>query len=150
MIEEKRQAYNLFADLVNSLKNFSTLESDRTTEALLHIAKSIQTKMPLPSGRWGNALAVALEMQLYKGALVLLENAEALQMSPESVSSEYDGKNVWDAKQTLEFSERYFDKMKLEKDDAYYKNYPAYIQSHNSNIDAFYKIQDMLKERVKK
>lgn len=43
-------------------------------------------------------------MQQCLGALYIIQNADELEINLESVSSEYGGKDVWDAQQTFEFS----------------------------------------------
>jgi len=74
----------------------------------------------------------------------MIKNADELGISLESVSSECDGKNVWNAQETFEFSQLGFDKNKIAENDEFYKKYPGFIQSTNSNIDAAAEIEKLL------
>lgn len=149
-MEQSRTAYSLFSTLCNALNDFSFNKNDKTTEELKAIIKSINVGMPLPSGRYGNSLAVALEMQFYQGALFMIKNANDLEINLESVSSEYDGRNVWDARQTFELSQLGFETTKIADDDDFYKNYPWLIQFKNANIDASLEILNILQDNIKK
>lgn len=149
-MEQSRTAYSYFSTLCGALNDFSFNRNDKTTAQLKAITKSIKVGMPLPSGRYGNSLAVALEMQLYQGALFMIENADDLEIDLESVSSEYGGKNVWDAQQTFELSQLGFEKTKIADNDEFYKNYPWLIQFKNSNIDAALEISSILQDKIKK
>lgn len=149
MMEQNRTAYSHFSVLCGILNDFSLNKDDKTIEQLKATMKFMNVGMPLPSGRWGNALAVALEMQLYQGALFMIKNAEDLEIDLDSVSSEYGGKDVWNALQTFELSQIGFEKTKITTDDKFYKNYPGLIQSKNNNIDAALEISNILQDRVK-
>lgn len=150
IMEQSRTAYSFFSVLCSALMDFSYNEDAKTTKQLMTIIKSIKVGMPLPSGRWGNSLAVALEMQLYQGALLMIKNAEELEIDLESVSSEYGGKNVWNAQQTYEISKLGFAKKKIADNDEFYKKNPWLIQSINSNIDAALEISSILQGKVEK
>lgn len=149
-MEQNRTAYSHFASLCGALNDYSFNQNDETTAQLKAITKSIKVGMPLPSGRYGNSLAVALEMQLYQGALFMIKNADDLKIDLESVSSEHGGKNIWDAKQTFELSLLSFDTTKIEDNDDFYKNYPWIMQSKNNNIDAALEISSILQNKIKK
>lgn len=148
-MEIQRSAYKEFSILCNALGEFSINDDVKTRKNLIAIAKSIKVGMPLPSGRYGNALAVALEMQFYQGALFMIKNADELEINLESVSSEYGGKNVWNVQQTFELSQLGFNKTKIAEDDEFYKKYPWLIQSKNSNIDAALEISNILQNKIK-
>lgn len=126
-------------------------ENSETTEQLKCVIKYFeiaQTSMPLPSGRYGNSLAVALEMQEYKGALYMIQNADELGINLESVSSVY-GENVWSAQQTFEFSQVGFEMEKTTVDDEFCIDYPRVVQSNNSNIDAALEISKIFQNKTK-
>ena len=148
-IERKRRAYSNFSTVCRVLNDFSLNENAETTTQLKNVIKCINGGMPLPSGRYGNPLAVALEMQYYTGALFIIKNAVDLEIDLESVSSEYDGRNVWNAEQTFELSQMGFENTKLASDDEAYKDFPMLIQSHNNNIDAAAEISDILANNIK-
>lgn len=149
-MEQNKTVYSFFSDLCRALKEFSYNEDAKTTEQLMIITRSVKVGMPLPSGRWGNALAVALEMQYYQGALLMIKNAEELEIDLEFVSSEYGGKNVWNAQQTYEISQLGFEKTKIADNDEFYKEYPWFIRMKNSNIDAALEISSILQGKVEK
>lgn len=149
-MEKSRTAYRYFSTLCGALNDFSLNKNYKTTEELKAIIKTIDIGMPLPSGRYGNSLAVALEMQFYQGALFIIENADDLEIDLESVSSEYGGRNVFDTRQTFELSQLGFKKIKIADNDIFYKKYPWLIQSINANIDASLEISNILQDNIKK
>lgn len=139
----------LFA-LYKVLNDFSNNENVEKTEQLSIITKASKSGMPLPSGRWGNALAVALEMKFYQGALFMIENAEELEIDLDAVSSEYGGKNIWNAQQTFELSQLGFEMTKLADDDEFYKDYPEIRKANNNNIDDAIEISKLLQDEMKR
>lgn len=148
IMEQNRIAYMEFAKLHNVLKKFSFDENNEEVIRKLKITlKTFKGAMPLPSGRWGNSLAVALEMQYYQGALFMIQHADELGIDLESVSSEYDGSQVWNAKQTFEQSQLGFEETKIDPDDKFYSKYPWLIESNNRNVDAHQKLYAYYKTR---
>lgn len=148
-LEIQRSTYKKFAILCNVLEEFSINDDVKTRENLMAIAKSINIGLPLPSGRYGNVLAVALEMQFYQGALFMIKNADELEIDLTCISSEFGGNNAWDAQQTFELSQLGFNKTKIAENDEFYKEYPWLIKSKNSNIDAALEISDILQNKTK-
>lgn len=137
----------------DSFANFSMLYSalceyshEQNEQKLRGILRFINVGMPLPSGRYGNALAVALEMQEYQGALLMIQNASELGIDLESISSELGGNERWGADKTFEFSLSYFDFTKIEENDEFYKDYPEARKIRNDNIDAAQKIVELLQQ----
>ncbi len=150
-MEKNRAAFSFFSDLCVALKDFAYNENEKTTQQLKAIIKSTnKVGLPLPSGRYGSPLAVALEMQFYQGALFMIKNAADLEIGLESVSSEYGGKNVLNAQQTFKLSQLGFEKTKIADDDEFYKKYPWLIQVTNRNIDAALEISTLLQCKVRK
>ena len=147
-MEQSRTAFNNFSMLCTALKDYSYDKSDEQAQKLKNIIKLIRVGMPLPSGRYGNALAVALEMQLYQGALLIIENAEELEIDLNHISSELGGKNAWGVKDTFLLSQVGFDKKKIEANDNFYKDFPWFIESNNANIDAASKIEKLIQEKM--
>lgn len=157
LMERNRSAYNNFWSLCVALNDFALNENPDTTEQLksiIEMSNIVNNGMPLPSGRYGTALAVALEMQLYKGALFMIKNANELGIDLDSVSSEYGGKNVWSAQQTFEISQLGFEKTKVTDDDELYKelykNNSWLVQFKNDNIDAALEISSILQDKMEK
>ena len=81
--------------------SYSLLESD---EEQLRLYASISQGMPLPSGRWGNAIALALETNNYISANYLVEHSKELNLETDKVVSEFGGKNSWGLKDEFLFS----------------------------------------------
>ena len=146
IIEQKRAAYNNFAILNIALKKYAIQENKYTTEKLKALAILNFKGMPLPSGRYGNVLAVALEMQQYKGALFLMKNAKELEINLNVVSSKYGGENIWNVKQVFEASLEGFDTIRITENDECYKEYPNIIKEKNNNIDAVAEIELFLQK----
>lgn len=146
-LEISRDAYRNFSVLCHELNDYAY---DGDEEKLNTLLKVINVGMPLPSGRYGNSLAVALEMQLYVGALFIIKHADELGIDLKSISSERGGKDPWNAFQVFELSQLGFSKDKVSYDDEYYKDYPQIIESKNHNIDAAEEISGILKEKFDK
>lgn len=87
-----------FLYLMNSVNN---PELDK--ETLMNICMASGDKMPLPSGRYGNALGVLLEMHKYEIALDILNDSENYSLDIERVSY-VDGDEAWNAEETFNFS----------------------------------------------
>lgn len=149
-LEKNRTAYSHFGNLYNALNDFSYNQDTETTNQLSAIIQGSQVGMPLPSGRYGNALAVALEMQFYQGALFMIKNAEKLGINLSSVSSEYGGRNIWDLQTAFEFSKTGFKMTKIPLDDPFYKDYPTFINNHNRDVDSAVEISNILQDGIKR
>lgn len=59
------------------------------------ICMSNDSKLLLPSGRYGSPLALALEFNNYIAALYMIDNSEKLNLSLEDVSSDYYNQDIW-------------------------------------------------------
>lgn len=94
----------------------------------------------------GNALAVALEMQKYKGALFILEHALDFEINLESVSSEFGGTNVWNAKETFELSQMGYIESKLGI-DTLCEEFPELAQMEYNNVLAAIQLQKIFEEK---
>lgn len=98
-----KKAYMNACHLVSSMEkySYSLLKND---ENQLSAYAYISQGVPLPSGRWGNAIALALETNDYISANYLIEHAEELNLRTDSVVSEFGGKNPWGLKDEFLFS----------------------------------------------
>lgn len=147
---KRKRDYENFNLLCDKLDRYGYEQSPENERALYWVANALsQQGLPLPSGRYGNVLAVALEMHMYVGALYFIQNAEQLEINLESVSNECDGADIWDAQQTLEFSKSYFDDQKISDDDEIYREYPDDRRYHNDQVDAFLEVTNLLKSKPK-
>lgn len=147
---KKRVAFHNFSFLYNVLIA-EYAEKDDMNKAIISTVQMLDGgMMPLPSGRWGNALAVALEMMLYEPALLIIENADDLGIDLDAVSWEYDGENIWGAEETFEFSKTLLDMVKIQEHFECYKNDPTFkqfVEKQHKNVDAALKITELLEAR---
>jgi hypothetical protein len=102
-----RNAYLQFATLVFYLRRYGRVSSQAHTRDLLQFVNTTgNVWMPLPSGYYGNAIAVAFEMQLYAGAYFLLEHQDQLDLDTEVVAINCDDKTM-SAENSFDFSLSY-------------------------------------------
>lgn len=140
-------AFCCFVSLNNIIDKYFFIKNN-TFKNLKSLIKSISVPMPLPSGRWGSALAVALEMHEYKSAQFMIQNASTLGIDLTTISSEKDGKNVWSAKQVFEYSKGIFEVEKkiIDKKRNTSNDHPdKFAQFYNDNIMAFHEIDNLFK-----
>lgn len=102
-LELSKRAYMKAVNLVKAMERYSTSISDKDKDLLGSLA-SLSEGMPLPSGRWGNAIALALEINDYVSAEYLIKNAEEFNLEINRVVSELGGKNPWGLKDEFLFS----------------------------------------------
>jgi len=105
-----KDAYANFAICYNSLMKYAITPTEEATKELAGIARIITDYMPLPSGRYGNILAIALEMGIYAPALFLIENSQELGINLGLVST-YDNNR------------------------SYLSSYETYLLNKDANID---------------
>lgn len=150
LMEARKHAYVNFNLLCDKLDYYGFEQSEKNEADLFSVVSATcHEGFPLPSGRWGNALAVAMEMHMYVGALYLIQNAEQLEIDLDIVSSQYDGADCQNAQQVFELSKSYFDDQKIGEDDEVYREYPNDRQYHNDNVDAFLAVTELLKSKSK-
>ena len=148
-LEEKnsnaiRAAFHNFGHLYSALSNIENLKNEQTSKYLKDTILAVGgCDLLLPSGRYGNALAVAFEMQMYISALFILQNAQELNIDLDIVSYT-DYKDVWSAKEAFAFSLKVFDTTKIEESDERYKLYPTVIKFNNDTIEAAKEIKEIL------
>ena len=98
---------NAFLDschLVKAMEDYSRNPSEQS-EKVLSLYAQISKGIPLPSGRWGNAIALALEINDYISAEYLIDHAKELELETNTVVSELGGKNAWPMKDEYLFSQ---------------------------------------------
>lgn len=91
---EKRK--ELFEDLAHFIFTMEKFEKDQNEENKLKLDLLLLTKdtILLPSGKWGNALALALEMHKFKSANYILENIDKFNISLNYVAFELEQKGI--------------------------------------------------------
>ena len=151
-LEKRKNAYIKASSLVEFMRNYSnSLNEDERKK--LEILAEVSNGLPLPSGRWGNAIALALELNDYTSALLLIQKSEELGLSTDKVVSEYGWKNTWNLKEEYLFSQLTISGEPIPK--VFFKDYEyeRYRFFYNKNIDSNYEIANMLelsKNNIKK
>jgi hypothetical protein len=84
-------------------------------EFLFNIRAFVPLPMPLPSKRFGNILALALELQKYDIAELIFDNAEDLGLDLDSIILPMDGASEWSLGEVVAYSELGFDKTNPDK-----------------------------------
>jgi hypothetical protein len=100
----RKDAYLNAANLVRFMEDYG-MEKEEEARKLLDLFASISDGLPLPSGRWGNAIALALEINNYVAAEYLINNAEELGLETNTVVSELGFKNPWGLREEYLFSQ---------------------------------------------
>ncbi|MBO5096370.1 MAG: hypothetical protein J6B98_05800 [Bacilli bacterium] len=101
----------LFEDLAHVVIALENYEKEQTEKNKLKLDLHLLTKdtMLLPSGKWGNLLALALEMHKFKSANYILENREKFQISLDYIAFELDKKGaVIHFEDELDFAVSYY------------------------------------------
>ena len=130
-------AYDAFAELVHIYKRYDIGKESKET-LLNYVSIFNRGGMPLPSGRWGDPLAIAFEMHAYVSALVLIEKADELNIDLNRISSELGGENPWNAAATFLLSLTSFDSNYIDDDDKFYNTAENIVLKdlHNARVDA--------------
>ncbi len=103
-----RSAFIKAASLVEYMRKYSYYMDEKNRESLDYYAE-LSEGLPLPSGRWGNAIALALEINNYVVAEYLIENSDRLKLYTNTVVSELGGKNPWSLKDEYLYSQLTYD-----------------------------------------
>ena len=139
-LEKNRAMFHNFSILYQALKEYTIYTNEQNTSELKNILTTIKGELPLPSGRVGNALAVALEMQEYEAAVFMVNYARELQIDLQNVSNRWFGGDIWNANEVFELSQIGFETNKISNNHPFYQKYPWFIQYQNKNIDAFFEL----------
>lgn len=132
-MEIRQAAFSRFAHLKILLDEYDFDVTKENEKKLINYLKTIHGGLPLPSGRWGSSLAVALEMHNYPSALLIIKNAADLNIDLEKVSSAEDGSNIMTSNECFEFSQSYFEN---EVDEEFYSEFPEHLEYIKRNITA--------------
>ena len=129
-LEIKKRAFIKAANLVTYMDKYRYY-MDKNNRDIIDTFILISEGLPLPSGRWGNAIALALEVNNYVAAEYLIDNANRLKLDTNTVVSELGGKNPWSLKDEYLYSQLTYDDELLEKakgqSEDNYKEYVNYI-----------------------
>lgn len=140
----RRSAFIKAANLVTYMNNYryNMDEKDRKT---LDVFTQISDGLPLPSGRWGNAIALALEVNNYVAAEYLIDNSDRLELDTNTVVSELGGKNAWSLKDEYLFSQLTYEEVIMPISEGQTKdNYQEYVDSIIRNKFANERLEEKL------
>lgn len=141
---DMKAAFANFANVYSALSSYNSNPTDENAKILSMITANTTSGMPLPSGKWGTVLAVALEMNLYTSALFLIENSEVLGINLNSISSSFGGNNFLNAYDTFKLSATDFDFELLPEDHPLFSQYPDVLQAQNLNRINATKVREIL------
>lgn len=120
-------------------------DDDNKRFSLEHYASFLQG-LPLPSGRWGNVIALALEFNNYTSAEYLIDNAERLGLVTKTVVSEFGGHNAWSLKDEYLYSLLTFEEEITPKEDlpVTEEEYQEYVAVELRNKEACERLKEKL------
>ena len=132
-----RSAFITAANLVNYMNNYKYYmdEKDRKT---LDVFTQISDGLPLPSGRWGNAIALALEVNNYVAAEYLIENSDRLRLDTDDIVNELGSKDFWSLEEEYLYSQLTYEEEIMpirngEKEEDYRKYVDSIIRNKLAN-----------------
>lgn len=88
-MNERKKIYLDCAHLISAMENFECNQSEKNKLKLDFFIMTLD-KIMLPSGKWGNALSLALETHNFITANYIIENRERLFVSLDYVAFELD------------------------------------------------------------
>lgn len=132
----RRNAFLNATNLVTYMNKYS-YDMDEKHRKALDLFTEFSEGLPLPSGRWGNAIALALEINNYVAAEYLIENADRLKLKTDFVVSELGFENPWSLKEEYLFSLLTYDeeiasKMDQDSDEEYKKYVENILRNKNA------------------
>ena len=105
----RRDAFIFASSLCDMMDKYENKELT-DDEFLFNIRAFAPLPMPLPSKRFGNVLALALELQKYDIAELIFDNAEELNLDLDSIIFPIDDASEWSLGEVVAYSELGFDK----------------------------------------
>lgn len=139
-----KAAFANFANVYSALSSYNNNPTNENAKILSIVAKTTTSGMPLPSGKWGTILAVALEMNLYTSALFLIENSEIFGINLNSISSSFGGNDFLNAYDTFKLSATDFDFELIPERHPLFSQYPEVLQMQNLNRVNASKVGELL------
>ncbi len=104
----RKDAFIKSSLLVSNMNKYGIYRDPKYT-GIIDFLLFIEEGLPLPTGRWGNAIALALEINNYIAAEYLIENAKRLKLNTDYVVSELGGRNKWTLKDEYLYSQLTYD-----------------------------------------
>ena len=143
-LKNRRSAFIKAATLVTYMNKYSYYMDEKDRKNLDVFAR-ISEGLPLPSGRWGNAIALALEINNYVAAEYLIDNADRLELDTNTVVSEFGGKNAWSLKDEYLYSQlTYEEEIMPIREGQTKENYQEYVDSITRNKLANERLEEKL------
>ena len=140
----RNTAFNDSVNLVNFMNNYVNNMNDEDRR-ILDLGAKFSRNLLLPSGRFGNAIALALEINNYVAAEYLIESADRLELDTNIVASEPEGKNNWSLKDEYLYSKHsYYAKPRPKYEFERHKEYNKYINIFVRN----YQAKERLEEKI--
>ena len=144
ILKIRKTAFMNATNLINYMNKYLYYMKEEDLRAIETFAE-FSDGLPLPSGRWGNAIALALEANNYLVAEYLIEHAEELKLQTNYIVSEYGYKNPWTLKDEYLFSQLTNDDTVRDKLDCQsFEEYNIYLQSVFRNKAANQRLEEKL------
>ena len=148
-MKDKRTSYQHFSELCMLLRDYASSSDNNSVVNLVNFIREDDIEMPLPSGRRGNALAVSLEMNMYVGALFMIENSDFLGLDLNCYVA-YDKSKCFTATDLFDLTKEYFSTKKIDLNSNLYNEHAERAKYIDRNIDAFYELEDLIGKRENK
>lgn len=152
----KKRAFLDAVSLTSAMAKYEVSQSDENLKQIESLV-TFTNGMPLPSGRWGNATALALDTNHYVCAKYLIDNAKVLNLATDRVSSDLGWSNAWSLEDEYLFSLITYDEEELTSSifsliDRFPGNKNEYLMFLNTTKEAVKYIENRLNvsEKVKK
>lgn len=146
LLQHNQRAFYSFAHLKVLFDKYDFYPNEENKRQLCSYLSAINQGLPLPSGRYGSSLAVALEMHNYPSALLMIQHATEWNIDLEMVSSNFDGSNIMSVEECFDFSLSYFE---YELDEAFYQRFPQELKHRKDIIAASEILKQLLNPRRK-
>lgn len=107
-IEKRKELFEDLAHFIVAMENYEKEQSEKN-KLKLDLLLLTKDNILLPSGKWGNALALALEIHKFITANYILENREKFNISIDYIAFELDksGESIH-FEDELDFAVSYF------------------------------------------
>ena len=101
--------------------------------------------LPLPSGRWGNAIALALEVNNYVAAEYLIDNADRFELDTNTVASEIGDNCSLSLKDEYLYSQLTYKEEKIPiREGQSEEDYQIYVENFIKNKNANERLEKKL------
>lgn len=151
-MEQSQRAFSSFAHLKVLFDKYEFDPNEENEKQLVTYLSVVNQRLPLPkglplpSGRYGSSLAVALEMHNYPSALLIIQHATEWNIDLERVSSKLDGSDIMSVKECFDFSLSYFEN---ELDEEFYQRFPEHLEYNKRVIAASENLKQLLNQKEK-